>query len=780
MYNYEWDPETGGYLLNTNITGVIKEVRPVFKEELRLLGFDEQFNWQIPDTDLPLMWAEGRRYIYKGNYIGEANGGGLYEKPTLKSIKNDLIIDPVNISTMIKKNKELMEGIVQKTLKFIYTTFLNYKNKVDLTYIAFSGGKDSVVVLDLIQRALPNDEFYIIFGDTTMELVETLAIVNIAENRWNNLNWQIAKAPIDALESWDKIGYPARKLRWCCSVHKTAPSVNLAVSLARQKLNTKGISLSKVTIMAFDGIRAEESNSRASYSIISSSKKHEVQINCSPILEWNTCELFLYIFENNLPLNNLYLLGSSRVGCVLCPMASNWYEFVINNSFSEEVSPFIEIIDRNLVRDFSSEEDKKKYYQDGGWKSRVGGRELLFGENKITEITSNNIIKILIKNGNLKWDAWLPSIGNLIFIGNDEYIIEYKDMSLRFHVYEECETTIIQFTPLVRSKVTIRLMYLFKNALYKSAYCIGCKSCMAECKYGAVIINSEGVTIENCVHCEACLDMEKGCIVAKSLSITGIGNNMSKKNISRYQNFGYRKEWLSLFFELRDEFWSNKRMGKYMVIGFRRWLKESGITEDNSITVLGRKLCSLGIESLSTWGIIFTNLSYSSPIIKWYTTNIKFHQEYMIDDLIIMLGDNYSITTKKNALTSLKETLKTSPIGTLLGQGECNMKGKAITSIIRLGWSNPEPLVILYSLFKFAEASDRYYNFTLTNLFEETTNENGISPAKLFNISREDLQTILYQLALDHRDFIKVVFNKDLENIYLNSEKTSLDVVELF
>ncbi len=75
MYNYEWDSETGGYLLTTKISGVVKEVRPVFKEELLLLGFNRQYNWQIPDTDLPLMWAEGRRYLYHGECIGEAYWG---------------------------------------------------------------------------------------------------------------------------------------------------------------------------------------------------------------------------------------------------------------------------------------------------------------------------------------------------------------------------------------------------------------------------------------------------------------------------------------------------------------------------------------------------------------------------------------------------------------------------------------------------------------------------------------------------------------------------------
>ena len=51
--------------------------------------------------------------------------------------------------------------------------------------------------------------------------------------------------------------------------------------------------------MVFDGVRAEESDARATYSMVSDGNKHAVQYNCSPILEWGTCELFLYILQNN-------------------------------------------------------------------------------------------------------------------------------------------------------------------------------------------------------------------------------------------------------------------------------------------------------------------------------------------------------------------------------------------------------------------------------------------------------------------------------------------------
>lgn len=104
MYNYEWDIETGGYiLLPSKITGVTKEVRPVFSEELRFLGLDRDYGWDFPDCEGPLMWAEARRYFYKGELVCEASGGGLYEMPTLKNVIKDLRITPVDIEMMLSK-----------------------------------------------------------------------------------------------------------------------------------------------------------------------------------------------------------------------------------------------------------------------------------------------------------------------------------------------------------------------------------------------------------------------------------------------------------------------------------------------------------------------------------------------------------------------------------------------------------------------------------------------------------------------------------------------------
>ena len=70
-------------------------------------------------------------------------------------------------------------------------------------------------------------------------------------------------------------------------------------------------------------------------------------------------------------MNDLYRYGSYRVGCKLCPMASNWYEYITNHVYPNEVNPLIQIIKDNTKKEFTSEKSKDKYIEDGGWKRRV-------------------------------------------------------------------------------------------------------------------------------------------------------------------------------------------------------------------------------------------------------------------------------------------------------------------------------------------------------------------------------------------------------------------------
>ena len=105
---------------------------------------------------------------------------------------------------------------------------------------------------------------------------------------------------------------------------------------------------------------------------------------------------------------------------------------------------------------------------------------------------------------------------------------------------------------------------------------------------------------------------------------------------------------------------------------------------------------------------------------------------------------------------------------------------KTMNSVIRTSWSNPDPRVILYSLYKFAENCGDYYQFSLTTLLDDTIERDGISPTRIFGLDRETMVPMLNGLSVNYSEFINASFTLGLDTINLRPDKTSEDVLSLF
>lgn len=252
MYSYEWDKDTGGYLLKSTPMERSKEPRPVYYKELDILGFDKFWDYKKDDR-YPYMWAEANQYYYKGQNVAKTQGGALYTAP--KIILNpdfDLSqkeLEFVNIEKMVFKNTKIMESLVNDTIKNIYYNFIKYKSKVDVFYVAFSGGKDSVVLLDLVQRSLSHNEFIVLFCDTGMEFCDTYNVVEKIKKYCKDRKIQFfsTKSKLDALYSWKEFGPPSQTIRWCCSVHKTSPQILFLRNLLKNN-NFKGLAFTGIEL----------------------------------------------------------------------------------------------------------------------------------------------------------------------------------------------------------------------------------------------------------------------------------------------------------------------------------------------------------------------------------------------------------------------------------------------------------------------------------------------------------------------------------------------------
>ncbi len=119
------------------------------------------------------------------------------------------------------------------------------------------------------------------------------------------------------------------------------------------------------------------------------------------------------------------------------------------------------------------------------------------------------------------------------------------------------------------------------------------------------------------------------------------------------------------------------------------------------------------------------------------------------------------------------------PMGTSLNWGCVEENGRQINSICRTKCIISDNRVVLYALYKFAEACNDYKEFTLAWMMNDDIDRDGISPTRLFGIEYEDIKSILMGLTARYSDFINATFTNDLDKISL-TDKTSKDVLRLF
>lgn len=787
MYAYTYDKQTGGLLLTSSPLAFSKEPRPVYYKELDILGFDRY--WDYSKNDMyPYMWAEANNYYYRGRKIAQTKGGSCYTAPEIVILENP---EPngeplrfVDIPAMVEKNKGILEGLVQDTIKKTYNIYEKYKNKVDVFYVAFSGGKDSVVALDIVQRALPHNSFAVLFGDTGMEFPDTYTVIDQIEQKCeeDGIKFLKSKSRYSPEYTWRKFGPPSQTMRWCCSVHKTTPQILLLRKVTRNS-HFRG--------MAFTGIRGDESISRSEYDDVSLGEKVKGQYSCHPILEWNSAELFSYIFERGLIINETYKKGNSRAGCLVCPLAASKNMFFKEKSYAHK-SPngglstkvFNDIIIETTAKEFSTPSAVKEFMNIGGWKARRSGKELSFAKTLCIENFEKGILTITILAQSTDWRQWIKTVGDITYLGDENVEIMYEGFP--YIVSHKKTTTGEVFTvPIAtNTKRDIYFMSALKTIFRKSAYCIGCGVCQANCPNGFISFHDGNVEIDDkCVKCRKCHEIDYGCLLANSMRLPKGEKKMG--SVDRYGNMGVEYEWVKKYFDKKNEFWSSAHgLGTNMVKYLRSFLNDSGVTEKGKFTAFGAVIDRIGIDSVVAWALLVCNLSYTSEY-NWWIKNTVVDQTYTTEAILSMLGDDMSKNSKSHIVSAYKNIFISTPqVGKDLGLGICDYEirngRRYLNSITRGRWQIPDPRVILYSLYKFAEECGGYYQFTLGRLLNHEIDSEGVSPTEIFGLNRDQMEKLLTGLSVNYHEFINASFTLDLDNITLRSEKTSQDVLMLF
>ena len=162
-------------------------------------------------------------------------------------------------------------------------------------YLAFSGGKDSIVCYDLLKRS--GCKFDAHMNLTSVDPPELLAYVKehypgVERHRPELTMFQL-------IEKWCFL--PTSKARFCCAVLKErGGSGRLAVT----------------------GIRKAESARRNKRTMFEISKTDKTKRMIHIILDWKDKDVWQYIRTLGLPYCCLYDEGFRRIGCIGCPMNS--------------------------------------------------------------------------------------------------------------------------------------------------------------------------------------------------------------------------------------------------------------------------------------------------------------------------------------------------------------------------------------------------------------------------------------------------------------------------
>ena len=186
-----------------------------------------------------------------------------------------------------------LEEKIEQAIKLIR---LMEKHALELSpegyYVAFSGGKDSIVMERVFRMAGVRYQSY--YNNVTIDPPE---LVRFIKKHYPEAKWNSVGKPLPFYMENKISGPPTRMSRWCCEVYKEQGGQGRIKAV---------------------GVRAEESARRKGlWKQIVLNRRSGATI--CPILYWTDADIWQFIRDNGMPYCCLYDEGFSRLGCIGCP-----------------------------------------------------------------------------------------------------------------------------------------------------------------------------------------------------------------------------------------------------------------------------------------------------------------------------------------------------------------------------------------------------------------------------------------------------------------------------
>jgi len=203
-------------------------------------------------------------------------------------------------------------------------------------YLAYSGGKDSDVLLHIANKS--GVKFTAHHNLTTCDPPEVIYHIR------KHPEVEICKPEITMWQLIRKKKMPPRRnARYCCEVLKERGGVGR---------------------IALTGIRVAESRSRSKRKMFEACKRNKLKYFLHPIIDWFDADIWSYIREDQIGYCSLYDEGQKRIGCVLCPMTRNTEQQILR--WPKIAAAWEKAIKATFVKDkpgYEEIRDAEEYWQ---------------------------------------------------------------------------------------------------------------------------------------------------------------------------------------------------------------------------------------------------------------------------------------------------------------------------------------------------------------------------------------------------------------------------------
>ncbi len=406
----------------------------------------------------------------------------------------------------VKANINHLQKIEDESIGFIKRLINRYNLPV---VVGFSGGKDSLVVYLLVEKATEESP-KIFFMNTGIEFPETVQhVYEFAEKHDAEIiGYDAGDQFWDSLQEF---GPPARDFRWCCKVLKLGPaSASIAEILGGE-------------VLTFMGQRKLESFQRSIEPRVTRNPWVQGQLSANPIQNWNALEVWLYIFKEGEAYNPLYNSGYTRMGCYLCPSSPLAEIERIQNTHPELYNRWI-----NTLSEWARSHEFPQEWIDYGfwrWKHLPGGQQNLAAqlglEIRPVRQGVEGQLQLSIAKGVSPCKAAAYSLEGQFSMGLDlTRIADIMHIFGKSKVSEELGAirvkgngySIILFSSgslVIRGEDPSRIEKIagqIEHAVRRSLFCQGCGSCIPKCSQNALSLDNNKIAVDSelCTRCLKC------------------------------------------------------------------------------------------------------------------------------------------------------------------------------------------------------------------------------------------------------------------------------------